>query len=68
MLNYNGSKPSRLKKSVELDEQISLKQFFVIFNFLETVLVSFEAEIRIVSSDTSERQSFTKTITRKTSP
>ena len=41
---YNSNKPSLLKTSVELDQQISLKQFCVIFNFLQTVLVSFEAE------------------------
>ena len=46
MLKYNGSKPSLLKMSVdvELDRQINLKQFCVIFNFLQTVLVSFEVE------------------------
>ena len=43
MLKYNGSNPSLLKISVELDRQ-NLKQFCVIFTFLQTVLVSFEAE------------------------
>ena len=37
LLNYNGSNPSLLKISVQLDRQI-------IFNCLQTVLVSFEAE------------------------
>ena len=44
MLKYHGSNPSLLKISVELNRQISLKQFCVILNFLQTVLVSFEAE------------------------
>ena len=41
MLKYNGINPSLLKNSVELDQQINLKQFCVI---LQTVVVSFEAE------------------------
>ena len=44
MLKYNDSNPSLLKISVELDRQINLKQFCVIFTFLQTVLVSSEAE------------------------
>ena len=44
MLNYNCSKPSLLKISVELDRQISLKQNCVICTILQTVLVYFEAE------------------------
>ena len=44
MLNYNGSNPSLLKISVELDRQIKLKQFCVICTVLQTVLVYFEAE------------------------
>ena len=44
MLKYNGSNPSLLKISVDLDGQINLKQFCVILTFLQTVLVSFEAE------------------------
>ena len=36
MLKYIGSNPSLLKISVELDRQISLKQFCVIFAFLQT--------------------------------
>ena len=44
MLKYNGSNPSLLKISVELDRQINLKQFCVIFTFLQTLLVSIEAE------------------------
>ena len=44
MLKYNGSNPSLLKIFVKLDQQINLKQFCVIFTFLQTVLVSFEAE------------------------
>ena len=44
VLKYNGSKPSLLKISVELDRQISLKQFCVIFTFLQIFFVSFEAE------------------------
>ena len=43
MLKYNGSDPSLLKISVELDRQINLKQFCVIITFLQTVFVSFEA-------------------------
>ena len=34
----------KLKISVELDRQINLKQFCVIFTFLQTVLVSSKAE------------------------
>ena len=44
MLKYNGSNPSLLKFSVELDWRINLKQFCVTFTFLQTVLASFEAE------------------------
>ena len=44
MLKYNGSNPSLLKVSVGLDRQIILKHFCIIFTFLQTVLVSFEAE------------------------
>ena len=44
MLKYNGSNPSLLNISVELDQQINLKQFCIIFTFIPTVLVSFEAE------------------------
>ena len=42
VLKYNGSNPSLLKISVELDGQINLKQFCGIFTFLQTVFVSFE--------------------------
>ena len=44
MLKYNGSNPSLLKIFVKLDRQINLKQFCVIFTFLQTAFVSFEAE------------------------
>ena len=45
MLKYKGSNPSLLKLSIELDRQINLKQFCLsFFTFLQTVLVSFEAE------------------------
>ena len=44
MLKYNGSNLSLLKISVEHDRQINLKWFCVIFTFLQTVLVYFEAE------------------------
>ena len=46
MLKYNGSNPSLFRISVELDRQ-NLKQYFIIWTFLETVLVSFEAEFDI---------------------
>ena len=35
LLKYNGSNPSLLKISVELDHQINLKQFCVIFTILQ---------------------------------
>ena len=41
MLKYIGSNPSLLKISVELDQQISLKQFCVIFAFLQTFFCVF---------------------------
>ena len=44
MLKYNGSNPFLLKISGELDRQIKLKQFCVIFTFLQTNVVSFETE------------------------
>ena len=44
MLKYNGSNLSLLKISLELDQQINLKQFRVICTFLQTVLAYFEAE------------------------
>ena len=34
MLKYNNSNPSLLKNSIELDRQINLKQFCIIFCFL----------------------------------
>ena len=44
MFNYYGSNPSLLNIAVQPDRQINLKQFCVILTFLQTVLVSFEAE------------------------